>query len=874
MATAIPPQTSNRTLLFSSIFPSSSVSHTTPTPIATPILGSTAPGQSFGGFGPQATFSQDADQSQDIARDIIRREKAWSIATRFLSSAVQYAGQSQSGATRRGREVDVALRLLLAGAREGTEQLELVEWYSHEVREHYLKGVREGVRELWRSEILIQDAGNTLAETISRLHAIQAAYLQPLVEHIIPIIREGEPRQSTETAEDAPTPSKLTAKKFTRDLHALFVHSIPQQRYSKTLAFLLYDAGCRLFRLHSEKTADAKEATEEMQSIRKQVPALLRGLQEVGLGDDRAQRAFAHAMDKLMDEFIISHYMKVDWYGKSSVTRRLRQWVKEGFAPFVKEVMQALGASDEPVTAGEVQQWQDMAIGRLGRARVDNLFDYIVAWDNSLGAVLDLKEYIASPIARTQLTSTFSNQISRRLLHAGATTTHIIDIYIFVIRAFTELDPKCVLLDRVARPIRRYLKDREDTPRVIISSLLTDTPEDATEPPKPDHHRTEISLEVAKEIMDAPSNINADHDFDWGNMNWTPDPIDAGPEYKAGRSDDVLSYLLSLYDRDDFIAELKTILGEHLLRNDTGIFDREIILLELFKKRLGDDKLQACEVMLRDVEDSRRIDASIRAGRGAVVAEGAAIEAVAEDKRAPGLHAQILSSFFWPPLREETFCIPPEIKEQQEKYERGFEAIKGMRKLHWLHALGRVKVELAFEDRKADCDVATWQAAVIYAFQDEKGDAEGVLQVQRTVQQLVEQLEMDEALVRQALAFWVAKYVLRETSPGSDTFSVLERLPTTTQGQDLTPTVEDTPTVSAVKTQEDLLMENMGIYRQFVMGMLTNGGNMDARRVHMMLKMTVPGGFPFAVEDVAMLLRMLESEGAVVRLGEVWGMKR
>ena len=118
---------------------------------------------------------------------------------------------------------------------------------------------------------------------------------------------------------------------------------------------------------------------------------LLHGLQEVGLGGDQAQKAFAHAMDRLMGSFIVSHYVKVDWYARKSVVQHLRQWVKDGFSPLVRQVIDCLKDESGSVQTTEVQQWQDMAIGRLGRARVENLFDFIVNWDRSLGAILDIK---------------------------------------------------------------------------------------------------------------------------------------------------------------------------------------------------------------------------------------------------------------------------------------------------------------------------------------------------------------------------------------------------------------------------------------------------------------------------------------------------
>jgi anaphase-promoting complex subunit 2 len=467
------------------------------------------------------------------------------------------------------------------------------------------------------------------------------------------------------------------------------------------------------------------------------------------------------------------------------------------------------------------------------------------------------------------LTADFSRQVSRRLLHAGATTTNILNIYISIIRAFNELDSKGVLLDRVARPIRRYLRDREDTARIIVASFLADIEDESGQAidPGPD-----ISIEIAKEMLNPITAFDEhDQDMDWDNMNWTPDPVDAGPEYKKSKSSDVTSSLLSLYKKVEFINDLKTILGEHLLKNEDSRFEKEVRLLELFKHRLGDKDLQDCEVMLHDAQQSLRMNTAIHNVPSYRAASA----------RSPGteLNAQILSRNFWPDLKDADFAVPPPIKALQEQYEREFERKKGMRKLEWLPALGRVTVELEFEDRMVEEAVPPWIASVIYAFQSTDPN----VAVELSVDELASSLSMDESLVRNALVFWVSKTVLRALPDAPDTYTVLDTLSTQTTAADSAEqaaqqaqaqAVMDAETVSAVKSQDDIFQENLELYRQFVVGMLTNQGNLPLARIVMMLKVVVPGGFPFGLEEVRGMLSALVEEGTVAGVGDVYGIKR
>jgi anaphase-promoting complex subunit 2 len=425
---------------------------------------------------------------------------------------------------------------------------------------------------------------------------------------------------------------------------------------------------------------------EDIRAFRQRMVALLQGLEEVGLGGDTAQKAFAHAMDKLMDSFIVSHYTKVDWFTKKSIVPHLRMFIKDGFCSFVELVLACLKCEPSTVQPAELASWQEMALGRLGRARVENLFDFVINWDKSLGAFLDIKEYLKVAGAKAHLTSSFSQQVSRRLLHAGATTTYILNVYISIIRAFHELEPKGVLLQMVARPIRRYLKEREDTARIIISSLLTDINDETG---SKFSSGGELSVEIASEMQKPFANFNqdADEELNWNDMNWHPLPADASPEYKKSKVEDVIWFLLTLWEREDFINELKNLLGDHLLRCEDPEYEKEIRLLELIKVRLGDDKLQACEVMLRDVLESRRINSAIRAAGASSRAAAQRFPHTPENAaprtprprrgtantpshipspgsklrppEGPTLNAQILSSFFWPLLREDHFLVPP-----------------------------------------------------------------------------------------------------------------------------------------------------------------------------------------------------------------------
>ncbi len=271
--------------------------------------------------------------------------------------------------------------------------------------------------------------------------------------------------------------------------------------------------------------------------------------------------------------------------------------------------------------------------------------------------------------------------------------------------------------------------------------------------------------------------------------------------------------------------------------------------------------------MLRDILDSRHVDKTIRTYHKLNMDMNA--------QPAPELHTRILSRLFWPSLFSDTFFIPPEIESLQERYSAGFESLKQSRKLTWLQALGQVTVELVLEDRRITEEVQTWQASVIYAFQS--GSSTPVV---KTVPQLMQELSMSEALVRNALVFWVGKLVLKESSPSA--FTVLDTITglsketgtsvhtTIAAAADAAASAAAIPVPAAVRSNEGgggAAKESMALFWQYSVGMLTNQGPMPLQQIVAYLGVFVPGGFPFGNETMRELLDKKVQEGALEVVG-------
>jgi anaphase-promoting complex subunit 2 len=168
----------------------------------------------------------------------------------------------------------------------------------------------------------------------------------------------------------------------------------------------------------------------------------------------------------------------------------------------------------------------------------------------------------------------------------------------------------------------RVLRGRSDTIRSIVANLVGEGGD---------------LVEENEQIAPIQTSVE-----DYSDRNWEPEPIDAGPgkyivrtfafcpvkapkDFRTNKPSDVISTLVSIYDSKDlFVKELQHLLAQRLLAITDGNFDREVRRfsrfwdafdglsqrrnIEILKLRFGDAALQVCEVMLKDMTDSRRLN--------------------------------------------------------------------------------------------------------------------------------------------------------------------------------------------------------------------------------------------------------------------------
>lgn len=429
--------------------------------------------------------------------------------------------------------------------------------------------------------------------------------------------------------------------------------------------------------------------------------------------------------------------------------------------------------------------------------RTSELFDIVLAFPNSTAALNDLRLAMTRPSQRAKVVSAFQKVCSANLLRGGINTVDIVSGYISTMRSFAILDPRGVLLDRVARPIRRYLRDREDTVGALISGLLGDD--------------SSAIKELAEQLKSSAVGTGPTQD-DCMDLDWKPDPPDAPADFMRESLADIVGSLLSIYDNKEvFVRELMAVFANRLLGQSVTL-EHVQQSYELLKARFEDRELQSVDVMIRDMENSASLNKNVRS----------------VDPTLNSVTASIVSRLFWPSFKEEQLQLPSNVDTYLSDYHSQFSKLQRGRHLTWVKNLGVVTLQLDFADRSVEYQVTPAQATVILLF--EKGDL--------TVADIQQSTELAEPSVRTILNFWVGKGALIQKPDGR--YTTVEK-----ESEVATNFVSDDIGGSAVQSAEERAAEEMNVYWQYIVGMLTNLGPKPVEQVHSFLKMLVPKETPY-----------------------------
>lgn len=481
--------------------------------------------------------------------------------------------------------------------------------------------------------------------------------------------------------------------------------------------------------------------------------------------------------------------------------------------------------------AFQAEQWEATLEFQISecfvRVRLRELFDLVTEYPDSLPAVREL----GAALERTgrfykALANEFRNALTARLLHPGAETGQIIDVYISTIKVLRDanMDPSGELLQVATQPVRDYLKGRADTIRCIITSL--------TDEEGGGELYEELRNKDAKPLEEAQ--LDEEDEEEPPTFDWEPPPsilkrrgVITGQVGRvtssSQRKGDILSMLVGIYgSKDLFVNEYRIMLADKLLVNTDFNTDKEVHNLELLKLRFGEASMRQCEVMIKDIDDSKRIQTNIHS-----------------TLEAPVVDAAIVSHIFWPTLASVPIKNHPAIQSKLDQFSIEYAKLKNPRRLVWMKQLGTVELEVeAYEEdedghlvshvKEVSCSPA--QATLLAHFEDRS---------EWTAAELADRTEMPEDAVRKKMGFWANQRVVHTRQASTDlVYSIVSVSEADARDHSFQHEDDDEERAVSLGAHEE---EEMKVYESYIAGMLSNLGPLPLERIHAMLRTFVAG---------------------------------
>ncbi|XP_053963904.1 anaphase-promoting complex subunit 2 [Anastrepha ludens] len=574
-----------------------------------------------------------------------------------------------------------------------------------------------------------------------------------------------------------------------------------------------------------------------------------KALQEMELLDGIAGQSLTTLVQKCIQDHI-----KVTCHGifDKSFLMQLETWLDETVINWLKKIFSYTCTNSEAKDSNTINIIKGFKVKltyflyeNVALSIIEQFFSIIIDFPESIPAIDDLKICMEKIDMRKHFIQTLTNTLKVRVLHPGVNTMDILTGYIAAIKAIRYLDNSGIILETVTAPIRDYLRKRSDTVRRVVTGLTEEGPTDLTEElAKGEALKENEKLDVNEELSN------------W--ENWLPDSygIDQTARIQLtnmNRSADIISMVVDIYgSKELFMNEYRNLMADRLLTYLDFNADKEIRNLELLKLRFGDSLLHSCEVMLKDLTDSKRINSHISS------------DSKYNENKMFDISAFIISAQFWPSFNKESLELPEEIANEFEKYTKVYEAYKGNRTLNWRTVTGRVNIVIEIGERTIEMTVAPTQAIILYHFQYKD---------EWSLEDLSQITKVPSTILRRRIGFWITHGIIGEIRPGI--FRLLEDDGKKSQfdhkqlNQVL---VGEEDVESAMASASDQREEELQVFWSYIVGMLTNLDSLPLDRIHQMLKLFASHGvgIEFTQDELKNFLQRKVHEHKLIYSGGVY----
>lgn len=343
------------------------------------------------------------------------------------------------------------------------------------------------------------------------------------------------------------------------------------------------------------------------------------------------------------------------------------------------------------------------------------------------------------------------------------------------------IDPSSYLLEIVSAPIKKYLRERKDTMRCIINTILTEDDSSIKEDMRKQYIKSSTLTNQNAEY----ENLSSDED-EKDAENWEPSLLNSNiPDKNANfnvystksKFSDIISTLVNIFGSPEkFIEQYKRMLAERSVSDNNFSLENEIKNIEMLKLKFGENLLQGCDILIKDVKDSIKINNSV-----INIFKNVQILPKEQDFE---INCLIINKNFWPFKNEEKYDIKSGdtqindnfskfvkcVKNKFDHYKNKYSQIKISRNLDVFTNIGFVDLSLTFDNGTFNFRVTPLSALIINMFNETNSNT----YKNYTVEYISDKLNCSVNDVKRKLNFWVNKGVLSEKSNSNNDSKFLE----------------------------------------------------------------------------------------------------
>lgn len=416
------------------------------------------------------------------------------------------------------------------------------------------------------------------------------------------------------------------------------------------------------------------------------------------------------------------------------------------------------------------------------KSRSNMIFEIVTSYPDSKPALLDLQKSCSRTNLHHEVSETAVRIFTNRLLHLGAATSDIVTQYINAIQALNIVDESGGLTRAVSPPIQKYLTTRADLLDTIVDRILEDESLVATgiSAQKPNDDDVLRDADAQKEL-----------DF-----SWSPEPMhshirDLQSLVREASDSDALALLLNVYGSiKSFVTQLEKEIAKRIETSPGFSFDNEVRAIELLKWRFGSQSFLNCEVILRDVADSKRLSAMFGCST---------------------VQPLIVSHLYWPTMPSDFVKLPDEIEKEITNYTEEFEKLKHPRKLKWLNSAGSVEIELEFDEGETMQMNVPPICASVALLMNKNNEID--------VDSICSQLEVSKQAAETALSFWISSNIFVRDG---NKCRMVSKKPILTAVAYEPPEVVDENKEEEEEEEEEPDKKDANMFQRFVLNILQN----------------------------------------------------